>query len=214
MKTIKTTLPFIILVVFYHSPFAQSSKTGRYFDDPVITDSTSTMLIPYRYDAMLFSSNKMMTWNYYANFMVYDFKSDSYKKLFAQDTYIYDPSPDYYARQANAKPIYPYITGQWVFYLVRNTDYNNNRKIDDKDPQILFVSDRNGAGLRALTQSSESVAGLTLYESLGFALLTIRRDDNNDKEFDRVHDTNYIVRLSLSDLQLGKPIEMPPNHTN
>lgn len=192
----------------YHA-FAQVSKgAGRIFDDPMIIDSSSIMLIPYRYEAELFASNKAMTWgNYFANIIVYDFKNDSYKKIFPQDTYILMPQTNYYARPANVRPNYPYVTQKWIFYLVRNSDYNQNGKIDEKDPMVLFVSDRQGTGLRPVTPEHESIINLTLFESPGFALLKVQRDKNKDREFKSEDNNHYLIRLDLSDLHLGNPIE-------
>jgi len=190
---------------------AQSDKgTGRSFDTPIITDSTSTMLIPYHYDVGLLTSNKALTWgNYFANIIVYDFKDDAYKKLFAQDCYIAAPQSSYYynVHGSDAPPRYPYMTAHWVFYLVRDGDHNKNGKIDDKDPQILFVTDHKGTGLRSLTSPKESVIGMSLFEAQGFALLRIQRDENNDGDFKPEDKYHYLVRLNLSDLRLGKPIE-------
>lgn len=209
MKLERTIFLWLIVIAVSNSAFGQSDKlNGRTFDNPVITDSTSFMLIPYRYETALFTSNKMMTWNYLANFITYDFKNDSYKKLFPKDTYILQPENDHYHYgPAKPGPHYPYISEKWIFYLVRNTDYNGNGKIDERDPLILHASDLRGEGLRSLTAEHESVVGLTLYEKQGFALLTVRRDDNNDRDFKPEDNNLYLMRLDLSDLRLGKPIE-------
>src|SRR6188508_2192333 len=66
-----------------------SDKTGRYFSEAIITDSASTIMFPTTYGREYFTSNKMMTWgDYYANIIVYDYKADTYQKLFAEDVFI------------------------------------------------------------------------------------------------------------------------------
>src|SRR5258706_13766236 len=67
----------------------QSQKgPDRYFGEPVLTDTLSTLFIPTRYNNDFFSSNKIAFWgDYYANIVVYNYKTDSYKKLFDKDTF-------------------------------------------------------------------------------------------------------------------------------
>jgi hypothetical protein len=181
-----------------------NSKFSRSFDEPWVTDSASTMLIPYRYDAGLFTSGKMMAWgDYYANYIVYDFKSDGYKTLFPADTYI--QALDYTRYSNEEKP--RRATKDWIFYLVKFKDHNSNGKIDEKDPFILFASDRRGANLKQITLENENVRSFTLYESLGFVLLKMQRDENNDREFKGDDNDHYMVKLNLLDLKLGNKIE-------
>lgn len=199
----------LAFVTGYHLAFCQekTSSSSRSFDEPWVTDSASTMLIPYRYDANLFSSDKMKTWgNYYANYIVYDFKSDSYKTLFPNDTYI--QAPDFYSYSSRrGESRQKSLSNSWIFFLVKNKDYSGNGKIDERDPFILYVSDTHGENLKPLTPESENVVSFTLYERLGFVLLNIQRDKNNDREFQPNDNDHYMVKVNLSDLRLGHKIE-------
>ena len=52
----------------------KSSKTGQYFDDPIVIDSLSTIVIPTRYSSDFLTSNKIAFWgDFYANIIFYDF---------------------------------------------------------------------------------------------------------------------------------------------
>jgi len=197
----------LALILGCHPAFCQDSKElSRSFDEPWVTDSASTMLIPYRYDASLFSSDKMRSWgNYYANFIVYHFKSDSYKTLFPSDTYI--QAPEFYSYSYRSESRQKNVSKSWIFYRVKNKDYSGNGKIDERDPFILYVSDTHGENLKPITPESENVVSFTVYETLGFALLRIQRDKNNDREFQSNDNNHYMVRLNLSDLSLGNKIE-------
>ena len=190
-----------------HLALCQDRKSSsRSFDEPWVTDSASTMLIPYRYDASLFTSDKMKSWgNYYANYIVYHFKSDSYKTLFPSDTYI--QTPELYSYSHRGEPRQKSVSKSWIFYLVKNKDHNGNGKIDESDPFILYASDTHGENLKPITLESESVVSFRLYEKFGFVLLTVQRDYNHDGEFQPNDDDHYLVRLNLSDLSLGNKIE-------
>ena len=65
----------------------KGSKMAQYFGDPIVVDSSSTIIIPTLYNSDFLSSNKIALWgDFYANIIFYDFKTDSYKKLFESDT--------------------------------------------------------------------------------------------------------------------------------
>ena len=197
----------LALLLGFHPAFCQDSKAlSRTFDEPWVTDSASTMLIPYRYDASLFSSDKLRSWgNYYANYIVYHFKSDSYTTLFPSDTYIQPAETYFYNHRSETRQ--KSASKSWIFYLVKNKDYSGNGKIDERDPSVLYVSDIHGENLKPITAESEHVASFMLYEKLGFALLSMQRDSNHDKEFESNDNDRYLVRLSLPDLLLGNKIE-------
>src|SRR5687768_1525386 len=78
-----------LAVIFLPLFAAGQSKTANYFGDPIITDSTSTVMIPTRYSDEFLSTNKLaMGGGYYANIIFYNFVTDSSKTLFPKDAYI------------------------------------------------------------------------------------------------------------------------------
>lgn len=205
----KTTILFFVMFVFVCPLFAQKSgKVTQSLSNPMIADSNSTIMIPVRYDASILASSKILSGNnYLANIIFYDFKSDTYKKLFSEDTYILDFSdrPSYYRYEKQSRPAN--ITDQWILYLV-SQDYNKNGKIDQDDACVLFVSDKQGNQLKELTSASENVVSFEVFDMQGFALVKIQKDTNSDKFFDNKDQEYYYVKLSFDNLQLGNRIEL------
>jgi hypothetical protein len=134
-----------ILILFSISGFGQSSKTLNYFANPLIADSLSSIVIPVQYDINLLNSSKLYYGDYYANIIFYDFKKDSSKRLFNNDTFIkgFDSYYNY-----DKKYGLDNMSSKWIFYFVKSFDYSKNGKIDSDDPYILYVSDTNGNGLK------------------------------------------------------------------
>lgn len=205
---------FIIVIGFaFLSNIAWSQNAGKspqYFGDPILTDSLSTIFIPTRYSQELLSANKIALWgNYYSNIIVYDYKTDNYKKLFLSDTYI----EAFKERQRFRDDIVKdnrlsNITDNWVFLLVKNLDYNENGKIDEDDPSILFVSTIKGEDLKALTTKTINVVSIDIYNEQGFGLIKFQRDTNNDKSFKKEDNDFYFKKISLSSLIFGSAIEI------
>jgi len=207
----KNKLLVFIFISMSISGFGQKGvKLPRFFADPIIADSSSTLMIPTRYNVELLSSNKIVLWNnYYANIIFYDFKTDSTKRLFKEDTFIKGFSNDnnsYYHSEKSYKP--DNINSKWIFYFVKPTDYNKNGRVDNDDPTVLFVSDKYGNGLKSITLASENAVSIDIFDKQGFALLKMQRDLDKDTNFESDDNDYYYIRLDLNTLTLGKNIEV------
>jgi len=188
-----------------------SQKTpSRYFGEPILTDTLSTLFIPTRYSAEFHLSNKIALWgDYYANIVIYNYRADSYKKLFEKDTFIEsfksNSGYSYYGARANEKV--GNLTTKWFFLLVKTKDTNNNGRIDEKDPSILFAVSTNGENLRQITDETENVVSFDTFDKQGFILVKIQKDSDNDKSFKSEDKEYYFRKINLPDLTLGKGIE-------
>jgi hypothetical protein len=184
---------------------------SRYFGEPILTDTLSTLFIPTRYNEEFLSSNKIAFWgDYYANIIVYDYKTDSNKKLFEKDTFIesFRSNNNYYSYGTRTNEKVKNVTTKWVFLLVKTKDTNNSGRIDEKDPSVLFAVSTNGENLKQLTDEKENVVSFDTYDKQGFVLIKIQRDSDNDKSFKTEDKEYYFKKINLNDLTLGKGIEL------
>lgn len=198
-----TTL-FLVLTIHTTDGICQKGS-DRYFGEPMLTDSLTTLFIPTRYDEEFLSSNKIAYWGgYYANIVAYNFQTDTYRKIFGNDTFIeLLQGNDYrYGTRNKLKN----ITRNWIFLLVKIKDTNNNGRIDEKDPSVLFAVSPNGQTLKQLTNETENIVSFENFENQGFILIKIQRDADNDKSFKNDDKEFYFRKVSLTDLSLGKEI--------
>lgn len=212
----KNILLLLLLLSFSCSLQAQKSdKLPRYFGEALVVDSSSIVLIPTRYNAELLSTNKIALWNdFYANLIFYDLASDTYKKLFNSDTYIkpftreriplpYTHTERESTRMANS-------SRNWIFYFVKAGDHNRNGRIDNEDPTLLYVSDKAGNKLKALTPVTENAVSLEIFDKHGYALVKMQRDSDNNKRFEAKDKDFYFIRIDLNSLAFGNKIELNP----
>jgi hypothetical protein len=185
-----------------------SSKITTNFYDPVLVDTNSTVMIPTVYEAGIFTSNKLALYgNYYSNIIFYNFKTDTYKRLFEKDTYIIgfkSRSHNFFQPTIDKQN----ITSNAIFYQIKNVDYNLSKKIDDKDPTILYISDIKGNNLKRITSENENIISFDIFEKQNFALIKMQRDLNNDKNFDADDSDFYFIKLDLTSFALGNKIEL------
>jgi len=203
-------LGFIFILISLSVFGQKSDKLPRFFADPIIADSSSTLMIPTRYNADLLTSSKIALWNdYYANIIFYDFKTDSSKRLFKDDTFIKGFTNDYnsyYRYERTNKP--ENISSKWIFYFVKPTDYDKSGRVDNDDPSILFVSDKYGNGLKAITPANESAVSIDIFDKQGIALIKMQRDLDKDNDFESDDKDFYYIRLDLNTITLGNKIEI------
>lgn len=185
---------------------------ARTFDTPILTDTLSSLFIPIRYNERFLSVNKIAFWgDYYANIIVYNFNTDSYKKLFSKDTYIRAVRGDYsYATHDYDK--IKNLSSKWVFLLVKPTDTNGNGRIDERDPTVLVCVSTDGQTVKQLTDETENVVSITSFERQGFVLVKIQKDMDNDKIFSNDDEEFYFKKVNLSDLAMGRAIDLKLNN--
>lgn len=182
---------------------------ARYFGEPILTDSMSTLFIPTRYNKEFLSSNKIAFWgDYYANIVAYNFQTDSYRKIFDKDTFIESLRNNNYGYSTRTNDKIKNITKKWVFLLVKLKDTNNSKRIDEKDPSVLFAVSPDGQTLKQLTDETGNVVSFENFEKQGFLLIKIQRDSDNDKSFKSEDREFYFKKVNLTDLTLGKGIEI------
>jgi len=204
----QTLLGFIFILITI-SGFGQSSSKGvNYFADPIMTDSLSTIMIPVKIDVTILNSSKIGYGEYYSNVIFYNFKTDSSKRLFKDDTFIkgFQKEYDYYNRTKTDK--LDYVCSKWIFYFIKSSDYSKNGKIDNDDPYILYVTDKNGNGLKSITNANENAVSIDVYDKQGFALIKFQRDLDKDYDFESDDKDYYYIRLDLNTLTLGNKIEI------
>jgi hypothetical protein len=205
---IKKIIFSTLLGLTFCSAFGQKGKLALYFDNPIVVDSLSTIIIPTRYNSDFLSSNKIALWgDFYANIIFYNFVTDTYKPLFDDDTYIvgFGRSYNTYSNNANQSKN---ITSQCIFYRVKNYDRNKNGRIDDKDPAILYVSDIYGNNLKSLTSENENVISFDIFEKQNFVLIKIQRDQDGNGKFKSDDKDFYFIKLDLTTMNFGNKIEI------
>jgi hypothetical protein len=199
------------------SPSHRDKYPPRFSGTPFITDSLSTLFIPALYNENLFSSDKLAKdFEVYANFIVYDFIKDSYQKLFPNDVYIHPiaaTSEQYGTRYSNfdhkSHVFRPYSSSASNMVMrVKSQDTNGNGKVDESDASILYVCDANGGNLRMITNPSESVTSILVYDKMGFALIRFQTDTDKDKSFENDDRGFYFRKLDLKTFETGKVLEI------
>ena len=204
----KINLFILLFVVLASHAFSQKSVT-RYVGQPMFTDSLSTMFFPTRYNEEFLSNNKIAFWgDYYANIIAYNFKTDNYRRVFEKYKYI-----ESIGRNDSAFPVQTHlkiknITSKWIFLLIKPTDTNENGRIDEHDPSVLFAVSMDGQTLKQITTDIENVVSFDNYEKQGFLLLRIQKDSNSDGSFKAEDKIFYYRTVKLTDLSLGKKIDV------
>jgi len=210
-KAIKIFMIFGLSIIYLNGFSQRDEKIPRYFDSPIIIDTTNTILIPTKYNTDFLSNNKIAFWNnYYANILITSTDNSEPRKLFETDTYIkpliinnndrYSYKLDY----KHSKSIY----NDWIFFLVKNNDLDKNKRIDEKDPTILYVADLNVNGIKKITNENENVIEYYVYENQNLVMIKIQRDLNKDQNFTDKDKDFYFLFMEYKTLKEIKRLEI------
>lgn len=200
----------LITVTFTSFAFGQRYTKGENsLGNPILTDSASTLFIPILYNEALLSSNKIAAWGgYYANLVVYNFITDSYKNLFPADTYVQIARLAGGIKHTYSTTNTTLVRVNRIFLFVKETDTNKSDRIDENDASILYTVTPTGENLQALTTGKDNVVSIEVYDHAAFALVQFQRDINQDGNFN-FKDTEYYYRkLDLKTLKWGKEIKI------
>ena len=201
---------FLIIGFFTLVSFAFGQKSidnPRYFDYPILIDTTNTILIPLRYNLDEMSSKSMPgSSSYYSNILVTKTDSTPAVKLFDKDTYILpfrigDNNPKYYYSNYYPARNGSTIQSNWVFLFVKNITYCNENKIDSEDPFVMYAMDLHGNYLRALTNKNENVVDFYVYKNQNRVIIKIQRDQNGNRKFTYKDKDFYYLFLDYSTLR-------------
>lgn len=198
MKNLFTLILFCLLS---HWSYCQESKMdAKYFGNPIMVDSSNTLLIPILYNIDFNNSNKIGVFSdHYANILVSKADSTAGQLLFKEEVFIVplklNQDQFYYSKFGTYKSMQSF-SSNWIFYLVKDSDYNENGKIDRKDPTKLYITDLNGKGLKQITANNEHVIDYAVYEKQELVILKIKKLDPLSSAQDRRKKDFYYLFLN------------------
>lgn len=66
--------------------------------------------------------------------------------------------------------------GSFIFYTIISEDQNKDGKLDDKDPDYLYISDKEGNNFRQISPRGTNVENWEMIKKTGMILMETRRD--------------------------------------
>lgn len=92
----------------------------------------------------------------------------------------------------------------WL-YKIFDQDTNGDKKLNDGDASIGYVSDLSGQNLQQITPNNSKIINWVIVPSQNAIFLKIIKDSDNDKKFTEADKTNF-VRVSLDKPAMGTEI--------
>lgn len=197
----KNLFTLILFCQLNHWGYGQESKSdAKYFGNPIMVDSSNTLLIPILYHIDFNNSSKIGVFSdHYANILVSKTDSTAGQLLFKENVFIVPLKSNqdqfYYSKFGTYKSMQSF-SSNWIFYLVKDSDYNENGKIDRKDPTKLYITDLNGKNLKQITANNEHVIDYAVYEKQELVILKIKKLDPLSSTQDRRKKDFYYLFLN------------------
>lgn len=85
-------------------------------------------------------------------------------------------------------------------------DHNEDGILDYKDPTQLYLTDKNGKQLTALTPPNTNLINWEFYQASNLLIVRTRTDENGDSKFDRKDRETKVFEIDLKNPAMGKPV--------
>lgn len=171
------------------------------YEKPIILDSNDQVLIPISTEFIQKrKSYSKVSYEYneyprYWNVLFYNTKSNE-TRLLTEDKYrISSISTKNNAKEHERK--LKSLDGK-ILYKIGDIDYNKDRKLNQKDPEFLFISEIDGTNLKRISPINEDLIHYEVVPNSNQIILETRRDINKDSLFNK-DDVSIWYRTELID---------------
>ncbi|MCB0628897.1 MAG: hypothetical protein R2824_24285 [Saprospiraceae bacterium] len=171
-----------------------------YYETPIVIDSTHQVLIPISTQLLqkrtVYSKDGYDADDYprYWNVLFYNRKTGATRLLTEDKIRI---------SEINVNKNEPYDEGNRIIsgkilYQIGIDDYNQDKKLNNQDPEYLFSSETDGEGLTRISPPNEDLQYFEVIPGTKQILMRTRRDVNGDLLFDSKDET-ILYRAELID---------------
>lgn len=94
---------------------------------------------------------------------------------------------------------------KFIFYVAKSLDFNQNKHLDDNDPNYLYISNLEGKNFRLISPPQLNVESWEYIYNSNKVILTARKDSNGNTKFD---EKDEIIAFEIDLNRDGKPIEI------
>lgn len=199
----KPCLTFVFVATTFFFSYGQK-KDEINFSDPLQIDSSEYFLIPKLID----NDNKQaygkgkgyLPWGNYSDIYFYNSKTNETKKLFNNQLALILPffQRRFYYDYNKEKEIPANILPKHIVYLARTENFNGDNALDTDDPVYLYISLKNGEGLKQITPKGFNVVSWTISKDNKMILVKGQNDKTGNKKFGDGDDELY-YRIDLND---------------
>lgn len=81
------------------------------------------------------------------------------------------------------------VNGKYIYYNIITNDYNQDNRLDNKDPVYLFKSDKNGNNMQQVSPADHHLLNWQFIKTSNKIMMTAIKDVNQDKKFDDKDET-------------------------
>ena len=185
----------------------EQSQPHVVYGDLIIKETSDYLMIPVgispdnnQEGAFLFSSSRYpeAEKNFY-NLIFYS-KKDGSSNILLNRKALISEFKLLEQKQEDGKPLKQF----WLYKIV-DSDTNGNKKLDDKDAIIGYISDLSGKNLTQITPKNTQIMSWVVIQSIGAMFIKIIQDSDNDKKFTDKDETAFI-RVNLDEPKVGSEI--------
>lgn len=174
-------------------------KFNFQYESPILIDSTDQFVIPISTE-LLESKKRYSNDGYetdefprYWNVLFYNKKSGK-TNLLTEDKFRIS---DIYAQSDEYSKYNKFIKGK-ILYRIGDTDFNDDNKLNRKDPDFLFISEIDGSNLQRISPPDENLYFYQVIPNSNQILIQAQRDTNKDSIFSSHDETIWYMAEEIN----------------
>lgn len=156
------------------------------YENPIVLDSSNHILIPISTE-LLKRKTSYSKEGYYSNDFPRYWNVLFYNRLTGKINLLTQKKfriSEIKAKKNNKEFEEQDVLNGKILYTISDVDFNNDGKLNGKDPEFLFVSELDGSRLVRISPKNEDLVHYEIIQKSKEILIETRRDSNNDSIFD------------------------------
>lgn len=160
------------------------------YDSPVIVNLTDMLLYPLKLSEDDNESYKRDPSISYWNIIFYNINSAKSELLTKEKIII---NTFQIGNSENDRNNQPYLSDQFIYYNITDTDYDGDKKLTAKDPGKLYLSTLEGKSFMSVSPNNYDLKNWKIDDKHNLILMDLIKDSNGDKEFNEKDEVEYFI---------------------
>jgi hypothetical protein len=160
------------------------------YDSPIIIGKTDILLYPLRLNDGDYESYKRDVNSNHWNLIFHNVISGKSELLTKEKVIINSFNIGHSENSPNNQNT---LSDQFIYYNITDSDYDGNKKLTDKDPRKLYLSNLEGKSFIRISPNNYDLSSWKIDDKHDLILMDLIKDTNGDKEFNDKDEVEYFT---------------------
>ncbi|MDH5379312.1 MAG: hypothetical protein OEW75_00570 [Cyclobacteriaceae bacterium] len=183
-------------------------RTGYDYSQFEVLDTTGYILIPVEWESNGKVDNiKVYGNNSDINIFFYNPVTEEKRFLFQDSVQIITRKSGYLLQNHYNDTTKRPLNWEYLYFTVKNTDYNRNGELNQDDPSSLYQAKYDGTEVTRITPANYYLKKYEYIKQFNIIIAVLEKDENGDGKFDK-NDSEVLYKIDLSNPENSKVVSV------